>query len=367
MKTTLSRATLTPVVKAAGAFTRARSPLPIFATVKIELGSRGCTLVASNSESWFIATVDADAHPQWAGCVNARQFGAFINSLSAGTTIELTADDGDHRLTLAGARSRARLAVLPSADFPVVVAPPDGSVGVPIAGAGLAMALRFCALAANDGDDGRYHLCGVYLDPEGQVVATDGHRLAVHRLIKTPPAFPGLIVPLPVVKLATSLLEGFAHDIVLRLSPRIVSITAPRWTLTSRVIDGTFVEWRHPLQSRKGTPVIVERKAFAAAVAHVAEICDDPVSKSVRARVHAGELTVSAVRSGIVEASTSLAIEDGPADAEVGVLPRYLADALDALDGSDLVELYIVDRATPVWICSSGDPDNGTLVMPMRV
>ena len=67
MKTTLARAALAPVVKAAGALTRGRSTISILGNVKIELESRGCTLTTSNSESWFIGRVDTAAHPQWSG------------------------------------------------------------------------------------------------------------------------------------------------------------------------------------------------------------------------------------------------------------------------------------------------------------
>jgi DNA polymerase-3 subunit beta len=235
---------LAPALKSAGALTRNRSPLAILSTVMIELTPGGCSLTASNNESWFTATCEADINMTWAACVDARQCSAFLESLPKGSAVELSAGDKNDWLTLTGSGARVRLALLPAGDFPILKPPAaTETVDVPLSGTVLATALRFCVPAAAV-DGGRDYLRGVHFDPEGLAVATDGHRLAVHRPIANPPAFSGAIVPLPAVRLMATLMRGFAEDLVVRLSPRLIAITTPSWALTSRLIDGTFPDWR---------------------------------------------------------------------------------------------------------------------------
>jgi DNA polymerase III sliding clamp (beta) subunit (PCNA family) len=116
---------------------------------------------------------------------------------------------------------------------------------------------------------------------------------------------------------------------------------------------------------RVATPIVVERDPLAAAIQRITEVCrDDPCG--ARLRLEDGTLSVSAAGSRIVEVSTALAVEGGPERAEVGVSPRFFADALAAFDGSEWVEVHIVDPSTAAWVCG-GDPETGVVIMPMRV
>lgn len=86
----------------------------------------------------------------------------------------------------------------------------------------------------------RYYLNGVYVDPEGFLVSTDGHRAFVGKIDLTDvPAFDGWIIPRDVIKRA---ITGYkAHDIV--ISPTRTG------DIACQPIDGVFPDWRRVVPS----------------------------------------------------------------------------------------------------------------------
>ena len=86
----------------------------------------------------------------------------------------------------------------------------------------------------------RYYLNGVYVDPAGFIVSTDGHRLFCAQIdLGDQAPFDGWIIPRDAIKQA---LNGYKGD--------TIEITQTRVGVVScRPIDGTFPDWRRVLPS----------------------------------------------------------------------------------------------------------------------
>ena len=106
-------------------------------------------------------------------------------------------------------------------------------------------------LKAASTEAARYYLNGVYFDPEGQVVATDGHRLHCfeHKLkhtAKAKKAQKGYIIPRTGLRLALSLLKETKldkFDITFYDNDR-ADFHIGDHLLESKLIDKTFPDWR---------------------------------------------------------------------------------------------------------------------------
>jgi len=91
------------------------------------------------------------------------------------------------------------------------------------------------ALICASTDKVRYYLCGVYVDPKGFLVATDGWRAFVGKIDLTGvPAFDGWIICRDVLKRA---LTGYKADTITIAPDRVGDITR-------QPIDGTYPDWR---------------------------------------------------------------------------------------------------------------------------
>jgi DNA polymerase-3 subunit beta len=86
----------------------------------------------------------------------------------------------------------------------------------------------------------RYYLCGVYVDPKGFLVSTDGHRAFVGKIDLTGiPAFDGWIICRDVLKRA---LTGYKADTITIAPDRVGnSLCQP--------IDGSYPDWRRVVPS----------------------------------------------------------------------------------------------------------------------
>ena len=81
----------------------------------------------------------------------------------------------------------------------------------------------------------RYYLNGVYVDPTGYVVSTDGHRLFCGKIdVSDLPEFKGWIIPSDVIKRA---LTGYKNKTI-DISPNRCG------DMSCQPVDGSFPDWR---------------------------------------------------------------------------------------------------------------------------
>lgn len=91
------------------------------------------------------------------------------------------------------------------------------------------------ALICASTEQSRYYLNGVYVDPQGYLVSTDGHRLFCGKIdVSDVPAFTGWIIPSDVIKRA---LAGNKYP-ALTITPNQCG------DISCAPVDGTFPDWR---------------------------------------------------------------------------------------------------------------------------
>jgi DNA polymerase-3 subunit beta len=102
------------------------------------------------------------------------------------------------------------------------------------------------ALICASTEQARYYLNGVYVDPKGFIVSTDGHRLFCAQIdLGDQAPFDGWIIPRDAIKQA---LNGYKGD--------VIEITQTRVGVVScRPIDGTFPDWRRAMPEKEPTQV----------------------------------------------------------------------------------------------------------------
>ena len=235
------------------------------------VGRRACSSPRPTWTSIYRETVDARPREAWRGCVDAERLEAFVAGASPDGDVALRADD-EGRLTIRCGRASCRLPTLPAEDFPLFTRPNEGAVELDL------RCRSVCRRAARRGagderrrQETRYYLCGAFLQA-GRLVATDGHRLTLHTVAADMPPAPDVIVPGPTVTRLLSLLRGLEGPISVTVSPTQIIVGTSSWTLTSKVIDGTFPDYRSPVARALASPLLVRRAALRSAAALVAKV-----------------------------------------------------------------------------------------------
>ncbi|MFC3206846.1 DNA polymerase III subunit beta [Aquamicrobium soli] len=321
-----------------------RNTIPILATVRLVGKDGKLTVTGTDLDIEIAGSIPADG--ELATCVDAKLFAAAIGKI-AGTEVELAIED--NVLVVKSGRSRYKLATLPVCDFPTMN---YGDFAVEFEAD---MASMFAPVAYAMSDEAtRYYLCGAYLEPKA-VTATNGHKLSTvaHEL----PDFAPVIVPSATVALAP---KGSAK---VRLSGTKIQFVTDDFTLTSKLIDGTYPDYERVIPRNLANIVVVDSAALKSAADRVAIVATDR-TPSVRLDLTSEEVTVSS--RGDSEATDVVpCVYDGPAQA-VGFNAHYLVEVLGSLPAGP-VKMAVGDCMGPVVFTSDAAPQQRVVCMPQRV
>ena len=359
---------LMPALTHAEALVPARNTIPILACVLLETSPEGLFVTTNDLTLGYREQVDNVAREPWAGCADAARLKAFVDGAESDREITISAADADWLAVRAG-RASCRLPLLPGNEFPRPSPPHAGTVNLEFDAAAFLAALRRTAPAMST-EQTRFYLCGVFLS-EGRLCATDGHRLALHTIAADVPATPDVIIPSAAVTRLIALLRGIAGSLAVAVSATQIAFSTPGWTLTSKLVDGQFPDYRRVLPPRAPVPLVVNRAALHDAVALVAKMYESSnVARAARLTAEGNELIVaSAGAEALGTCEVTLAIEN-PEPAEpwaTGLNSKYLVAAVDSIE-AELVELHgLTDPMMPLWLCAAGEAHDGAVIVPMRV
>jgi len=124
-------------------------------------------------------------------------------------------------------------------------------------------AMLKAALICASTEQARYYLNGVYVDPKGFLVSTDGHRLFCGKIdVADVAPFDGWIIPRDAVKRA---LTGFKADLI-GISPAHVG------DIACRSVDGSFPDWRRVVPTELSGATAQFNPAYVADMGKIGEI-----------------------------------------------------------------------------------------------
>lgn len=350
MKLTIPKSDLARVLTNVGRVIESRNTIPILGNVLLQADNGTLRVTGTDLDIVATDTAEADVSEPGAVCVDAKLLQDIAKK--AGGDVSLSEDKG--QLLITSGRSRFKLSTLPAADFPTL----DG--GTYTATFDIDLAALFAPVAfAISNDEVRYYLQGVYLasNEAGSVaVATDGHRLARHKA-ESLGTFDGVIVPKKVVSL---LPKGVASVAV---SATKIRITAGDFSITSKLIDGTFPDFERVIPKSNELAVTADKTELLRASDRVTTVSNER-GRAVKLSIAGGAISLS-VHSQVGDAQDEVATDYSGEPTEIGFNSVYLRDALSVMaDGN--VTLALRDAGSPALLTGNDDGLDITL-MPMRV
>jgi DNA polymerase-3 subunit beta len=216
-------------------------------------------------------------------------------------------------------------------------------------------------------DEARPTLTGVLVEVNREgvtLVATDSYRLAVRELTATSAGEAQAIVPeraLAEAGRAASQIDKGEIEIFLDQSQ--VAVRAGGLTMTSRLIEGQFPNYRQLLPEQFEHEVLLPREEALEVVRRVSLMAQR--NSPLRLRFADGELTVSAVTQDVGEARESLPAPYTAEPLEIGFNAEFLRDGLDSVD-SDTVKFKLISPLRPAVLEGESD-DYVYLIMPIRL
>jgi DNA polymerase-3 subunit beta len=339
-----------------------RPGIPALTGVLLEAAEDGrLTLTTTDLEVSARLAVDVQVTEAGVALVPARLLGDTVKSLSD-APVEFETDQSQARIRCAAYEGSLRL--LPAEDFPGLQEP--GGTRVEAQAAAFAEAVSQVGRAASR-DEARPVLTGVLVEVsrEGCVLAaTDSYRLAVRDLLASADGEARAIVPeraLSEAGRAASTDEKGTVEVLVDESQ--VSFRAGGLTLTSRLIEGEFPNYRQLLPEVHESRLTVSRQQLLDAVRRVGLLARD--TTPVRLEFNALGVKLSSSSPDLGQAIETVEARYEGEDLIVAFNPQYLIDGLTASVG-ETVRLDVRDGLKPGVV--RGESDAYTyLVMPVRL
>jgi len=339
-----------------------RPGIPALTGVLMQVAPEGTlTLTTTDLEVSARLTIGVEAQEEGVALVPARLLGDTVKSLSD-APVEFEADQAQARIRCAAYEGALRL--LPAEDFPALQ-PPSG-IRVSVEAARFAEGVGQVARAASR-DEARPVLTGVLLEVSREgltLVSTDSYRLAVRELVATAGGEARAIVPERAMSEAGRAAGGMDKgDVELFVDESQVSFEIGNLTLTSRLIEGEFPNYRQLLPEAYESRLTVSRQQLIDAVHRVGLFARD--TSPVRLEFNALGVKLSSSSPDLGQAVEAVEARYEGEDLTAAFNPTYLADGLAAASG-ETVRLEVRDGLKPGVV--RGESDDFTyLVMPVRL
>lgn len=341
--------------------------MPVLSGVHVVTSAEGLVVTGTDLELTIQATVPVTVATEGAAVLPARLASDIAKSLEPGS-VEIVVEDEE--ATISSGRSTFELRLPPAADFPVIAEATGTAVTVPARQ--LIDGLSQVVMAASK-DEARLILTGVLLASEAgglRLVATDSYRLAVRDLADATVLSEGQEVLVP-SRALRELLQflGSADEVTVRLGEREVAFElssgdAAKIQVRTRLIEGTFPNYRQLIPESHPNRLVVGREALLDAVKRVKLVAVD--NTPVRIHQSAEGVELRAVRQDVGQAIEGIDADYVGEDLTVAFNPDYLIEGVDAAPG-DEIELHTVDGQRPAVLRSTAGEEYLYLLMPVRV
>lgn len=359
MRIRAERDDLADVLSRAGRAVGTRSPLPILQGVLVDVTGKTMRVTGTDLEVTVRTELEVETMDEGTTVIPSRLATEAVRKLPPGAIV-LEAKDGEVEITGGGPRFRFR--ELSVDEFPKLEEPDlDGAAGVD--GDAFAAALDQVVVAAST-DDARPILTGVFFEQEQgnlRLVATDSYRLAVRDVPAVDAELNGLV---PVRALKELGRTVGASDLQVAVGDRETAFSSSRGTLTARLIEGTFPNYRQLIPESYPSRLTVAREALLEAIDRASLVAEDHIP--IRLNLSPGGVELSVSRQDVGGETEHVDAEYVGEEMTIAFNSRYLNDGVGAVDDETVV-LDVLDPLKPGVLRGSESEEFLYLLMPVRL
>jgi DNA polymerase-3 subunit beta len=325
------------------------------------------TLTATDLDMGLQTALDAEVESEGSVLLPGRLLAEVARSL-ADDTVEIEAREAERDVEIRSGSSSFHLRVLPAEDFPKLPAAGE-QPPLKIPAKALEASIDLVARAASR-DDMRPVLTGVFVVASGTemtMVATDSYRLAVKRTELESELGGELEANIParaLRELSRILSSEGATEAAIALLPNQAVFEAGSITLTTRLIEGQFPNFRQLLPESYEHDVRLPRPDFLDVARRVSQLAQR--NAPLRLSFAPGELTVAAETPDVGDATETMpaAFEGEPL--EIGFNPEFLREGIESVEGDEVL-LRLISPLRPGLLQPVEGEDFRYLVMPIRL
>ena len=365
MHFTIQRETLIAALSRAAVAAATKATIPVLSCARFQVSDTQASITATDLEQQITETVDVTGHEPGDFLIPVVQVLDIAKRLPKGAEVDIRSS-GNTGVTIKSGRYHTTLNVLDPADFPEYSSG-EYACTFTVSASVLKSAMQAVQFAVST-EETRYYLCGIHIHTDGdklKFVATDGHRLALSRIVKpemTGEMPGGVILPRKAVSDVLKMLD-VADTVVVSLSESRARFEFGFCTLETKLIDGSFPDYERVIPRNNQHILTVSSSSLDATTQRVAAVGKEK-SRPVKFEMNGETLNLTCQSEGDT-ATDSLDVTWTGEPMEIGFQARYVSDVLTQVKGNAICAF--ADNSAPVLISDDANEDVRFVLMPMRV
>jgi DNA polymerase-3 subunit beta len=351
------------VLKKAISATEKKSALPILSNFLLEAKDDKLIVQGTDLEVHVSVSVFAKVEKEGVACVNAKKL-TDISRLLPSSEVYIHLED--NKLKIKSGKSRYNLPVSPAEDFPNLYPFPEENAFI-ISGENLQKAISKTIYATSK-EESRFALQGVLfksLDGSIDVVATDGHRLALYTVDRTGTGDINIIVPQKALNELKRLLTGL-EDVEIAATEQYVFFRTKEWILMSRLLEGAFPDYTQVIPEVFSREIKVMKKEFLDSVKRVSAVIEGD-TKPLKLTLKENLLELKSASPEYGEAIDEISIEYSDEEFTIGFNAKYIIEAVDVIDTDEVIIKFTNPNAQTLFVPSEETDRYKAIVMPMEI
>lgn len=332
-----------------------KAAMPILSNVLIEAEKDQISLSTTNLDLGIRCKIKAEVKEGGSVTLPVKRLATIVRELP---NVDVTVDAAsNHQVKIASGGSNFKIMGIGAEEFPKL--PDTGDDKTFSLEQGELAAMLGNVAYAQSTDETRYILNGVYFnfkDAKLSLVATDGRRLAlVSKEMPVPAASAGAII-LPAKTVAELLrLLGKGDKLKISFNDRRAAFQidtnkdssglTDAIYLFSKVVEGNYPNYQQVIPKETHQRIALERELFLQCV-HRAALVTSEKSNSVKIKLSANLLEITASSPDFGESHESMAIAYSGPELQVAFNPQFIMDPLRALT-KDQVFFELKDEVSP--------------------
>ncbi len=348
-----------------------KNSLPILSNILIEAKNSNLILSSTDMDISIVEKISCNVLEEGSTTINSQILYDIIRKIDNNSEIEIISNNGK-LLTLRASGSRFSLACLPKEDFPIIDQNNEGQ-SIKINSKVLLKLIEKTKFAISN-EETRYFLNGLYFNIHKEdnittltLVGTDGHRLAKfsHELDQEVNQLSGVIIPKKTIYELSKLLSDLDQDLDIIISPNKVIFYIDNLIFTSKLIDGSFPDYKRVIPSDNKFILEVNREKLLSAVDRVSTIANEK-SPVIKFKLLDDIVNLNTVNNENSTATEDLDVTYKGEEFEIGFNSRYIMDILNNLE-DEIIFINFKDNSSPIIAKENSNSNLTYVLMPMRV
>lgn len=344
----------------------AKSTLPILSNVLIRAEKKKVSLTTTNLDMAIVDFIPVTDAKDGVVTVPARLLAEFVSNLPRGEKVKIKADGV--KVEISAGKYSSKINGAPADDFPELPEIDEKKTVVYRMGVDEFKVGVSEVIIAASGDTTRPALTGVCFntaDNKLYIAATDGYRLAERTFIDKVESEVMAIVPTATLQEVLRSISDETEEIELVFEENQVRFRLGEIEITSKLIDGTFPDYRALIPKETDVNVVVDRDELTR-ITKMAAIFARESSRAIscEADAKAGKFYVSSISNEMGENKSEIDVKVSESG-KVKLDSRFLMDALNVLEEEKVV-FGFSEKGSPVLVKNEKSKKYTHIIMPLN-